>query len=245
MSRYVAEAIGLLAALAPTLEQAITVAAGKAFVILDGTLLRIDRVGMGSGYDRAFYSGKHKCHGVNVQVIADPVGRLVWISPPLPGVRHDMGAARIHGIIDAVNAAGVRAVADTAYQGGGPAITVPHRRRRRDLDTGRYRPLPANQKAVNAAHARRRAPGERVNAELKNWKNLRTIRSSPSQAGQLIAAAPPHDRSYLNSTTGWERLSFKQSDSKPSVWAASAMACVAGAGLARARVHVGDMVRRQ
>jgi hypothetical protein len=28
-----------------------------------------------------------------------------------------MGAAREHGIIDAINAAGVRAVADTAYQG--------------------------------------------------------------------------------------------------------------------------------
>ncbi len=186
--RYLTEAIGLLAALAPTLEQAITVAAGKAFVILDGTLLRIDRVGMTSGYDRAFYSGKHKCHGLNVQVIADPVGRLVWISPPLPGARHDMGAARAHGIIDAVNTAGVRAIADTAYQGGGPAITVPHRRRRRDLDTGRYRPLSANQKAVNAAHARRRAPGERVNAELKNWKILRKIRSSPNQATQLVAA---------------------------------------------------------
>ncbi len=90
VSRYVAEAIGLLAALAPTLEQAITVAAGKAFVILDGTLLRIDRVGMGSGYDRAFYSGKHKCHGLNVQVIADPAGRLVWIS------RRYRGTAR-HG----------------------------------------------------------------------------------------------------------------------------------------------------
>ncbi len=75
-------------------------------MILDGTLLRIDRVGMGSGYDRAFYSGKHKCHGLNVQVIADPAGRLVWISPPLPGARHDMGAARIHGIIDAVNPPG-------------------------------------------------------------------------------------------------------------------------------------------
>lgn len=32
-------------------------------VILDGTLLRIDRVGRTSGYDRAFYSGKHKAHG--------------------------------------------------------------------------------------------------------------------------------------------------------------------------------------
>ena len=32
-------------------------------MILDGTLLRIDRVGRTSGYDRAFYSGKHKAHG--------------------------------------------------------------------------------------------------------------------------------------------------------------------------------------
>jgi hypothetical protein len=55
--RYVREAITLLAAMAPTLEQAIEVARGKAFVILDGTLLRIDRVGMASGRDRAFYSG--------------------------------------------------------------------------------------------------------------------------------------------------------------------------------------------
>src|SRR4051794_24104441 len=51
--RYLREAIGLLAALAPALDQAIAVAAGKAYVILDGTLLR--------WYDRAFYSGKHKC----------------------------------------------------------------------------------------------------------------------------------------------------------------------------------------
>jgi hypothetical protein len=96
--RYLREAIGLLAAMAPTLDQAIEVARRKAFVIVVGTLLRIDRVGMGSGYDRAFYSGKHKCLGVNVQVIADPAGRLVWISPTLPGARHDMGAAHEHGI---------------------------------------------------------------------------------------------------------------------------------------------------
>ena len=44
--RYVREALGLLATVAPTLEQAIVVAAGKAYVILDGTLLRIDRIGM-------------------------------------------------------------------------------------------------------------------------------------------------------------------------------------------------------
>ena len=186
--RYVREAVALLAAMAPTLADAIEVARAKAFVILDGTLLRIDRVGMASGRDRPYYSGKHKAHGVNVQVIADPVGRLVWISPALPGARHDMGAAREHGIIDAVNTAGIATIADTAYQGGGPAIRVPQRRRRLDPDTGRYRRLSRLQKEVNTAHARQRGPGERVNAQLKNWRILRKIRSCPSRASDLIAA---------------------------------------------------------
>jgi hypothetical protein len=186
--RYVREALRLLAAMAPTLEQAIEVASRKAFVILDGTLLRIDRVGMASGRDREFYSGKHKAHGLNVQVISDPIGRLVWISPPLPGARHDMGAACEHGIIDALIEHDIPAVADTAYQGAGATVAVPQRRRRLDPDTGRYRRLSRNQKDVNAAHARRRGPGERVNAELKNWRILRKIRSSPSQASELVAA---------------------------------------------------------
>jgi hypothetical protein len=55
--RYVREALARPAAMAPTLDQAIEGARGKAFVILDGTLLRIDRVGMASGRDRRFYSG--------------------------------------------------------------------------------------------------------------------------------------------------------------------------------------------
>ena len=154
MFRYIREALDVLAALAPTLEQAIDVARRKAFVILDGTLLRIDRVGMGAGRDRPYYSGKHKCHGVNVQVLADPAGRLIWASPALPGARHDMGAAREHGILDALDDAGVQVVADTGYQGAGPTVAVPQRRRRLDPDTGRYRRLSRSQKEVNTAHAR-------------------------------------------------------------------------------------------
>ncbi len=69
--RYIGEAVDVLAALAPTLAQAIEVAARRAFVILDGTLLRIDRVGIAAGRDRPFYSGKWKCHGMNIQVLAD------------------------------------------------------------------------------------------------------------------------------------------------------------------------------
>jgi hypothetical protein len=88
----------------------------------------------------------------------------------------------------AITAAGVRAVADTAYQGGGPAVAVPQRRRRLDPDTGRYRRLSSAQKEVNTTHARMRGPGERANAELKNWKILRKIRSSPSRATTLVKA---------------------------------------------------------
>ena len=47
--------------------------------------------------DRPYYSGKHKRHGVNVQVLADTRGRLLWVSPALPGAVHDVRAARTHG----------------------------------------------------------------------------------------------------------------------------------------------------
>jgi hypothetical protein len=99
-----------------------------------------------------------------------------------------MGAAREHGLIDGLTAAGVQVVADTAYQGGGPAITVPQRRHRLDSDTGRYRRLSTAQKQVNAAHARQRGPGERANAQLKSWTVLRKIRSCPRRATQLVDA---------------------------------------------------------
>lgn len=188
--RYLREALTVLAALAPTLEQAIAVAVKKAYVVLDGTLLRIDRVAMASKNDRPHFSGKHKAHGVNVQVIADPVGRLIWASPALPGARHDAGAAKEHAIPAALAAAGVTAFADSAYHGAGATIRVPYRRSRRDRATHKFvhRALSAGQKAVNRAHSALRAPGERANAELKNWRILRKIRSSPADATRLVNA---------------------------------------------------------
>lgn len=70
------------------------IARTKAFVILDGTLLPIDPIAA----DTPYYSGKHKRHGMNVQVLADPFGRLLWASPALPGTAHDLTATRQHGI---------------------------------------------------------------------------------------------------------------------------------------------------
>jgi hypothetical protein len=87
----------------------------KAYLLQDGTLLPIDRIAA----DRPFCSGKHKKHGMNVQVIADPKGRLLWASPALAGAVHDVRAAREHGIIDALTGAGITCWADMGYQGVG------------------------------------------------------------------------------------------------------------------------------
>ena len=59
--RYVSETTALLAARAPKLRTAIrdAVKAGYAYVVLDGTLIPVDRVAA----DRPFYSGKHKGTG--------------------------------------------------------------------------------------------------------------------------------------------------------------------------------------
>lgn len=174
--RYITEAVGLLTALAPDLATAVTGASAKAFVILDGTLLPIDRIAAA----RPYYSGKNKKHGMNVQVIADPHGKLLWASPALPGAVHDIKAARIHGIIDALTEAGLACWADKGYQGAGSAVRVPFR--------GRWDRLSTGQRAVNAAHARIRAIGERAMATLKAWRLLRKLRCSTTRITSLVQA---------------------------------------------------------
>jgi Helix-turn-helix of DDE superfamily endonuclease len=76
--RYVNETVDLLAARAPRLRRTVrdAVKAGYACVVLDGTLIPVDRVAA----DRPFYSGNHKRHGMNLQVIASPAeGHLVGV----------------------------------------------------------------------------------------------------------------------------------------------------------------------
>ena len=88
---YVHAVTDLLAAKAPGLTRALR-DANPEYVLVDGTLAECDRVGDG----RADYSGKHHRHGVNLQVITDPHGGILWISPALPGRTHDLTAARRH-----------------------------------------------------------------------------------------------------------------------------------------------------
>jgi hypothetical protein len=117
---------------------------------------------------------------VNVQVLADPAGRLVWASPALPGAMHDLTAARTHGLIDALTSANVRTFADKGYQGAGGTIWTPFKRRRARLSR--------RQKSVNRHHAKIRALGERAVAILKTWKVLAKLRCSPHPATAIVHA---------------------------------------------------------
>ena len=156
--RYVNETVALLAARAPKLRQAVRDAekAGYAYVVLDGTLIPVDRVAA----DRPFYSGKHKRHGMNLQVIASPAGDIVWVSGALPGSVHDKNAEWIWGVLAELEAAGLVTLADKGYQGSTYA-KIPYRGKNK----------PESQKQANRAHAKLRAPGERANAQLKTWQN--------------------------------------------------------------------------
>ena len=113
--RYVNETVALLAARAPKLRKAVRDAkkAGYAYVVLDGTLIPIDRVAA----DRPFHSGKHKKHGMNLQVIASPGGDLLWVSGALPGSVHDKKAEWIWGVLAELEAAGLVTLADKGYRG--------------------------------------------------------------------------------------------------------------------------------
>jgi hypothetical protein len=174
--RYVAEGVDLLAGLAPTLADAIRTASTRAFVLLDGTLLPIDRIAA----DRPFYSGKHKKHGMNVQVLTDPFGRLLWASPALPGAVHDIRAAREHGILDALAQADVPCSADKGYRGAGGPVRIPYRARWETLSPG--------QKAVNRSHAKIRALVEQAMATLKSWRLLRKLRCSTTRVTTFVKA---------------------------------------------------------
>jgi DDE superfamily endonuclease len=94
-----------LAARTPELRTAVQDAkrAGCAQVVLDGTLIRIDRIAA----DRPFYSGKHRKHRVNLQVIASPGGDVLLMSWPVPGSVHDKNAEWIWGLLAELEAAGL------------------------------------------------------------------------------------------------------------------------------------------
>lgn len=118
---------------------------------------------------------------MNVQVVADPAGKLLWISPALPGRTHDLTAARTHRIIRICERQGVPVLADRAYIGAGPWVTTSIRRLpNRDLTT--------TQQTISRALSAARAPVERRFARLKTWRIFRRARCSPNRMTAIAAA---------------------------------------------------------
>ena len=174
--RYLHEALEVISSKAPSLGEVIERMQrdGEPFVCLDGTLIRTDRVAArdpGTGY-HLWYSGKHKAFGGNVQVLADRTGHPVWTSPVEPGSTHDITAAREHVLTALYKAAtgGLPTLADKGYTGAGIGIKTPIKG---------PRPCP-DDAAYNTIQAGLRAPAERANALLKDFKALRKVSLAPS-----------------------------------------------------------------
>ncbi|MER5339319.1 transposase family protein [Streptomyces mirabilis] len=123
---------------------------------------------------------KHRRHGANVQVVTDPAGRLLWISPALPGRAHDL-TARAHRIIRIYERQGIPVLANRAYMGAGPWVTTALRR-----PPGRGRT--PTQQTANRAMSAARAPVERGIARLKPWRIFRRARCSPNRMTSIAAA---------------------------------------------------------
>jgi hypothetical protein len=95
---YRDEAIAVPAARKPGLHGALLAAkaAGHSHVIAGGTLIHTDRThapGPTAGVD-LWWSGKHKAHGGNIQVVSAPDGWPLWTSDLRPGREHDTTTIR-------------------------------------------------------------------------------------------------------------------------------------------------------
>lgn len=113
-----------------------------------------------------------------MQVLADPLGRLLWASPALPGSAHDLTAARQHGITEALTEVGLRCWADKACQGAGGSVRAPFRGRR----------LKRWKRRHNTTHAKIRCLGEQAMATLKGWRLLRKLRCSTNRITDVVKA---------------------------------------------------------
>jgi hypothetical protein len=113
--------------------------------------------------------------------VTDPDGRLLRLSPALPGRANDLAAARTHQIPATCADLGIEVLADKAYACRGEPVITPIKRR-----AGRE--LPEKHRRFNIVHARLRGPGERGVATAKHWRILRGARCGPSRMSQVTAA---------------------------------------------------------
>jgi hypothetical protein len=193
--RYRDEGVAVLAAQAADLHTALSRVAdvGWSYVILDGKLFDCDRLTettlsvKGETID-AWYSGKHRDFGANVQGVMRPDGLPIWTSAAMPGHLHDTSCARELGVTAALNWSaaelGLPALADSGYESAGHGIKSPIKQ------PADGKPLAINNRAYNRLLRGLRWQGERGFAILiGRWKTLRHTTVSPRRIGDIVAAA--------------------------------------------------------
>jgi hypothetical protein len=189
--RYLHEGIDVLKAKAPSLKQALDAAkaAGHGHLLLDGTLIETDAChapGPTTGVD-LWWSGKHKRHGGNIQVLSTPDGFPLWTSPVRPGREHDMSCARTHNLLNTLDtntqAGGPITITDTGYEGAPENFRMPHKK-----PAGGE--LTLDQKQYNKVVGAIRALAEKANADLKTrFKALQHVSLDPWRIGDITTAA--------------------------------------------------------
>lgn len=186
--RYLHEGIDVLAARAPALRNVLQAAKENdlSHMNLDGIVIATDRVKTpGPNNTDLWWSGKHKHHGGNVQVLSAPDGWPLWTSDVRPGREHDMTCARTHGIIDALAQLKDTLVclADLGYEGAADVLRIP-------IKKAKGQQLTNDQKTYNRLLRGVRGIGERANALLiVRFKTLRRISLDPWRIGAITAAA--------------------------------------------------------
>lgn len=189
--RNLHEAIAVLALAAPDIHEALmaAVACGATHVNLDGTLIHTDRLALrGPNGADLWWSGKHKCHGGNIQVLCLPDGFPIWVSPVRPGREHDTTCAKAAGdllpALEALETAyGMPTLTDLGYLNLSPAIRHPYKKPKGGE-------LTEDQRAYNAVIRGVHGIGERANALFKEtFHALAVISLSPTRIGGILKAA--------------------------------------------------------
>ncbi len=160
--RIINEGIDLLAQRAIRLSEVLRLAkkAGWEYLLIDG--VNVPTVAFARKLNRRqqHYSGKHRRHGVNVQTICAPDGRLLWASAALPGKVNDITAARRHRLPAKIGTL-LGLLADLGYLGLGDVATGFRRPRGGQFDRRATRSEPATRQPALPRRARQR-PAEMV-----------------------------------------------------------------------------------
>jgi hypothetical protein len=127
--------------------------------VVDGTLLPC----WSWASHRELYSGKHKTTGMNVQVACTLTGKLVWISDPIDGSRHDTYCLSESGVLLTLDPSDW--LGDKGYIGNGMITPIRKPANRALLDW---------EKELNTQINKIRYVIERVIANFKAWRIMHT-----------------------------------------------------------------------